>query len=50
MPARRTALIKKALQAFERRKISPVVDYTVKSFGDSAGSNLSSLEEKRRKD
>lgn len=35
MPARRTAPIKRLCKAFERGEIPPVVDYTVRSFGDS---------------
>lgn len=35
MPAKRTAPIKRLCRAFERGDISPVVDYTVRSFGDS---------------
>lgn len=35
MPAKRTAPIKRLCEAFERGEISPVVDYTVRSFEDS---------------
>jgi hypothetical protein len=35
MPAKRTAPIKRLCIAFERKEIPPVVDYTVKTTGDS---------------
>ncbi len=40
MPAKRTAPIKRLCRAFERREIPPVVDYTVKTTGDSADVKL----------
>ena len=35
MPAKRTAPIKRLCKEFERGQIPPVVDYTMRSFGDS---------------
>jgi len=35
MPAKRTAPIKRLCKAFKRGEISPVVDYTIRSFEDS---------------
>jgi len=35
MPAKRTAPIKRLCKAFERGEIPPVIDYTIRSFGNS---------------
>lgn len=40
MPAKRTAPIKRLCRAFERKEIPPVVDYTVKTIGDSVDVRL----------
>lgn len=40
MPAKRTAPIKRLCMAFKRKEIPPVVDYVVKTAGDSVGVKL----------